>query len=74
MKETHVFKYDGPFEPEIPEDMSVLKCSSCGGGIYPGELIHFIAGAYICPDCFFDFAFDYFSDCLITAPERWEEL
>ena len=51
----------------------VLKCDRCGEEIYPYELIHKIDGFIICPDCFDDFAFDYFSDCLMTGSQAMEE-
>ncbi|MGM9520887.1 MAG: hypothetical protein ACI3VB_00225 [Oscillospiraceae bacterium] len=43
------------------------KCDRCHGQLYPNELVHFIDGYLVCPDCFFDFAFDYFSDDLVLV-------
>ena len=52
----------------------VLLCDRCQEQVYPGELVHFIDGYIICPECFFDFAFDYFADDLIEVSEILRQL
>ena len=49
------------------QEAPLLRCSVCRGEIYRGELYHSIEGRSICPECFFDFAFDYFADCLVCC-------
>ena len=46
-----------------------VRCDRCLQEVYPGELVHLIEGFVICPECFLDFAFDYFSDCLTEVSE-----
>ncbi len=57
--------------PSVPsglyDEKPVCRCSICSEPVYRDELVHFIEGRIICPDCFFDFAFDYFSADLIPA-------
>lgn len=65
----NVFIRSNTPEPHLPTDKSVCKCHVCREPVYPYELVHVIDGFVICPDCFFDFAFDYFSDRLILASE-----
>ena len=60
---------DIPYDPEKHEIKPICRCDLCKGDVFPGELVHFIDGTVICPDCFFDFAFDYFSDKLILSDE-----
>lgn len=52
--------------------LPLAVCDVCGEGIYPGELVHQIDGYLICPDCFFDFVFDYFADKMIMIDELKE--
>ena len=58
-----------PFYRRVKKSDAVLKCDICSEEIYPFELVHNIDGKIICPDCFFDFTFDYFSDRLFLASE-----
>lgn len=52
---------------------AVASCDKCGFEVYRGELVHRIDGRIICPDCFFDFAFDYFAESLVLAEETQED-
>jgi len=47
----------------------VMLCDFCCGEIYKDDLVHYIDGYVICPECFDDFIFDYFADCMITGEE-----
>ena len=51
-----------------------LKCGICLEDIFDGELVHYIDGRIICPECFDDFAFDYFSSQMILVSELKEVL
>ena len=44
-------------------------CDVCRGEVWPGDLVHVINGFVVCPECFSDYAFDYFSDCLTLGSE-----
>ena len=65
-KNTH---YDFYYEFPDREEKVVCNCDICSEPIYAYELVHLIDGHIVCPDCFFDFAFDYFSDRLVKASE-----
>ena len=45
-----------------------VRCDRCLEEVHPGELVHRIDGFVICPECFLDFAFDYFFDRLVEIP------
>ena len=47
-------------------------CDICREGIYAGELVHYIDGYLICPDCFDEFVFDYFADRMFLIDELKE--
>ena len=49
------------------------RCDRCQGEIYRGVLYHRIDGFSICADCFFDFAFDYFADCMVCCGTPGQE-
>jgi hypothetical protein len=51
----------------------VGRCDCCGQEIYPDDLVHVIDGFTVCPECFFDFAFDYFSRDLVPGSALKEE-
>ncbi|MBR5381399.1 MAG: hypothetical protein IK136_02130 [Oscillospiraceae bacterium] len=44
-------------------------CDVCRGEVWPGDLVHVINGFVVCPECFLDYTFDYFSDCLMLGSE-----
>ena len=44
-------------------------CDVCRGEVYSNDLVHVINGFVVCPECFFDYTFDYFSDCLCLGSE-----
>ena len=50
-------------------DMPAALCDICGGEVYGGDLVHVINGFVICPECFWDFVFDYFEDCLTLGSD-----
>ena len=50
-----------------PARRAILLCDRCQEQVYPDELVHLIDGYIICPECFFDFAFDYFAEDLILV-------
>jgi len=52
----------------------IALCDRCAGEVYPGDLVHFIDGFIICPECFSDFAFDYFADRMFCGREIKEML
>ena len=49
-------------------------CDRCGEEVYTYELVHLIDGFVICAECFDDFVFEYFEDCLMTGGEIKEML
>ena len=51
------------------EEKPVARCDVCRGEVYSGDLVHVINGFVVCPECFFDYTFDYFSDCLFLGSE-----
>jgi hypothetical protein len=51
---------------------AVARCDVCFGEIYSGDLAHLIDGFVVCPECFFDFAFDYFADRMVCGGELRE--
>jgi hypothetical protein len=51
-----------------------LKCDVCFEDVYDEELVHYIDGSIICPECFDDFVFDYFKPQMILVSELKEEL
>ncbi len=51
------------------ETAAVAYCDVCKGEIYANELVHVIDGFVVCPDWFYDFVFDYFSENLVLAGE-----
>lgn len=71
---THITNTDCEYDPKIRERPHICRCSVCGGEVYRGELIHYIDGKVVCPDCFFDFTFDYFSDRLCLAEELGRDI
>jgi len=44
-------------------------CSLCGGEVYEDDLAHLIDGYVVCPECFDDFAVEYFSPYFMTGAE-----
>ena len=57
-----------PWQDSCP----VAECDLCGGEIYADELVHFINGFVICAECFYDYAFEYFSHCMVQGFELKE--
>ena len=55
-------------------DDPAWQCGVCGGDIFADELVHLIDGTAVCPDCFFDFSFDYFADKMVCGSEIKEML
>ena len=55
--------------PETGKTGVAARCDRCKNDVYAGELVHLIDGYVVCPECFLDFAFDYFEDRLIPAEE-----
>jgi hypothetical protein len=53
---------------------SVFKCDKCRGELYDNELVHLIDGYIICPECFEDFAFEYFEDKMTAVGDIPEKL
>ena len=49
-----------------------FRCDICKSDVYDGELVHCIDGFIVCPDCFLDFAFDYFQDRLVPVSELFD--
>lgn|GEM_PF-423674 len=49
------------------------RCDICRGEVWPGDLVHVINGFVVCPECFLDYTFDYFSDCLTLGSELQEQ-
>ena len=51
-----------------------VLCDRCGGEIFPDEPAHVIDGFIICGECFEEFAYEYFRDCLMTGGDIKEML
>lgn len=58
------------YAPEQP----IACCDVCKGEIFPDDLVHLIDGFIVCPECFFDFTFDYFADKMVCGREIKEML
>lgn len=44
-------------------------CDVCRGEIYEDDLFHLIDGYAVCPECFYDYVFEYFSSCMLSGRE-----
>ena len=53
-------------------EQPIAGCDCCGGEIYSDELVHLIDGFVICAECFEDYAFGYFEECMVTGGELKE--
>ncbi len=62
-----IYDPGGPFRLRPPRRPAPLTCDVCGMEIGPDELAHLIDGFAVCPDCFFDFCFDYFSGSMMCG-------
>lgn len=56
------------------DGLPISKCDCCHGEVFADDLVHFVEGFVICPDCFDDFAFDYFAPFLVTGDDLKEML
>lgn len=57
----------------FPERLAAL-CDICRGEVYSEDLVHIIDGFIVCPDCFYDFVFSYFEDCLVLGRDIAERM
>lgn len=55
------------FERDRQNVPPVIFCDFCRGEIYEDDMIHYIDGFIICPECFDDFVFEYFLDRMMTG-------
>lgn len=54
---------------DAQDSLPLFRCDICGGEVYGDDLIHYIDGFTVCPECFDDFVFDYFIGCMMTGRE-----
>ena len=59
--------------PGLPRD-TAGRCDRCLQPVYDDDLVHVIDGYVVCPECFDDFAFDYFSANMVLGAELKEVL
>ena len=58
----------------IFKDRPVALCDVCGGEVYGEDIVHVIDSFVVCPECFSDFVFEYFEDCMTQGSKIVERL